>query len=113
MTKKVIMIKAWDLAYAGAKRFGGKASDYISEAMKWSWMMYKKLRDKKGGRIAGVAEWFLKKTFGHPSVVTQINSGALIVIKETKKALYIEAPIVVDDRVISSNKFWAPKSVCI
>lgn len=31
------MIRAWEIAREGASKFGGKASDYITEAMKIAW----------------------------------------------------------------------------
>ncbi len=112
LAKKVLMGNAWNLAYKGVKRFGGKATDYIAEAMKWAWNMYKALKAKKGGKIAGIAPWFIRKTFEHPSMENQIAVSTYNILKETEKAYYIEA---VDHKggIDIVNKFWAPKSVCI
>lgn len=44
MTKREIMVKAWTIAKEGAARFGGKVSEYLSEALKTVWANFK--RDK-------------------------------------------------------------------
>jgi len=106
------MNNAWKIARNGVKRFGGRASDYIAEALKLAWKMYKQIRDKKGGRIAGIAPWFIRKTFGHESMVAQINNSVFIIKKETEKAFYIEA-VAHEGGIDIVNKFWVPKSVCI
>lgn len=113
MAKKLIMQNAWCLARKGVIRFGGKASDYIAEAMRIAWKMYKELRSKKGGSIAGIAPLFLQKAFGHPSMIQQINGDSILKVKkETKKAFLIEA-VAHQGGIDVVNKFWAPKSVCI
>lgn len=38
---KQIMKKAWEIAKAAAERFGGKASQYIAEALRMAWAMVK------------------------------------------------------------------------
>ncbi len=44
MTKKVIMKNAWTIARDGAKKFGGKPVDYISESLKQAWIIAKQLK---------------------------------------------------------------------
>ncbi|WSG96421.1 hypothetical protein U8P76_05780 [Rhizobium johnstonii] len=36
-----IMRKAWQLAKAGADRFGGKAREYLGEAIRQAWALYR------------------------------------------------------------------------
>lgn len=36
-TKSVILKAAWSQAKAAVKKFGGKAADYIAEAMRYAW----------------------------------------------------------------------------
>ncbi|WP_348658943.1 hypothetical protein [Heyndrickxia faecalis] len=112
LSMKVLMNNAWKIARNGVKRFGGKATDYIAEAMKIAWKLYKELRSKKGGRIAAIAPWFIRKTFGHESMVQQIAGSTYSVKKETAKAYLIEA-VAHEGGINIVNEFWAPKSVCI
>lgn len=42
LTKSDVMKFAWELAYDGVKKFGGKASDYIREALKIAWENYRR-----------------------------------------------------------------------
>ena len=45
MTKlKTVMTNAWTIARNAAKRFGGKASQYMPEAMKKAWAQIKRLK---------------------------------------------------------------------
>lgn len=41
MTKANIMRSAWRVAREGQEKFGGKVSEYLSEAMKIAWQDYK------------------------------------------------------------------------
>jgi len=45
MMKKLVMKKAWEIAKNGASRFGGKASEYLSESMKLAWFEVKRTRN--------------------------------------------------------------------
>lgn len=47
MTKASIMINAWGIARNAAKKFGGKAIEYISGALKMAWKMAKGLSEKQ------------------------------------------------------------------
>lgn len=106
------MQNAWRYAKIGAKKYGGKAVEYFAEALKLSWKNYKALLAKKGGKIVAIQDWFLKKEFGHPSAVTQIQQSVYTVKKETAKAYFIEA-YARECGVDIVNEFWVPKSVCI
>ena len=44
--KKEVMTKAWEIAKEAVKKFGGKAIEYIAEAMKMAWA------DAKGGNTS-------------------------------------------------------------
>lgn len=40
------MVKAWEIAKKGQKNFGGKVSEYLSEALKMAWALIKKGANK-------------------------------------------------------------------
>lgn len=42
---KNVMTKAWEIAREGQSKFGGKVSEYLSEAMKIAWSFYKTAGD--------------------------------------------------------------------
>lgn len=44
---KEVMCKAWKIARNAAKKFGGKAIEYIGGALKMAWEMAKKLTEKQ------------------------------------------------------------------
>lgn len=44
---KTIMTNAWKIAREAAKKFGGKASEYISGSLKMAWKMAKGLSEKQ------------------------------------------------------------------
>lgn len=71
MNKKVIMKNAWTIARQGVEKFGGKATDYISEALKQAWAIAKQLqkgnakkqftsKNLKGG-MTSKQDWFITK----------------------------------------------------
>jgi Streptococcus thermophilus bacteriophage Gp111 protein len=115
MKMKVTMANAWEFARRGAKKFGGKVKEYLAEALKLAWALYKAQKERKGGQIAGIAPWFLQKTFNNPSVVHQIQHESIYKIKKaTKKAYLIEAIATFENgKVEVKNEFWAPKSVVV
>lgn len=47
MTKANIMINAWEIAKNAAKKFDGKAIEYIGGALKMAWKMAKGLSEKQ------------------------------------------------------------------
>lgn len=112
MNTKTVMNGAWKIARQAAERHGGKASEYIAESLKMAWAIYKKVLKQKGGKIIGFAQWFLRKEFGHPSVIQQVVESKYIIKKETDKAYLIDA-VAHEGGVEIKNTFWAPKSVCI
>ena len=112
MRNKTIMQSAWNLAHRAAAQHGGKPSEYIAESMRLVWASYKQQLAKKGGDLVGIAEWFLKKNFSHPSMITQIQTSPLKIVRRTAKAYQIEVAIMENGKQLDSFKFWAPKSVC-
>lgn len=38
---KKVMVRAWEIAREGAKKFGGKAIDYLAEALRMAWAEFK------------------------------------------------------------------------
>lgn len=45
--KKIVMSKAWEIARAAVVKFGGKATQYISEALKTAWFEVKNMKPNK------------------------------------------------------------------
>lgn len=43
---KKVMVRAWEVAREGAKKFGGKAIEYIAEALKLAWKEVKAMVEK-------------------------------------------------------------------
>ena len=43
---KKVMVRAWEIAREGAKKFGGKAIEYIAEALKLAWKEVKAMKEK-------------------------------------------------------------------
>lgn len=106
-TKRIIMENAWKLARQGAKKFGGKAVEYIAEAMKAAWAAYKALRAKKGGQIAMILPKFLKENYSEKKA-HEVYNATYTILDQTEDALYISAmnfPI--------EHKIWVPKSAVI
>lgn len=68
MKKSVIMKNAWTIAKQGAEKFGGKAVEYISEALKQAWEIAKRFNQKKNfesknlkGSMTSKQDWFITK----------------------------------------------------
>src|SRR5690554_7300845 len=38
---KKVMVRAWEIAREGAKKFGGKVIDYLAEALRMAWAEFK------------------------------------------------------------------------
>lgn len=59
MTKANIMVNAWKIAKNAAKKFGGKAIEYIAGALKMAWKMAKGLSEKtiKALEDKGFSRW--------------------------------------------------------
>ena len=59
---KKVMVKAWEIAREGQKKFGGKVSEYLSEALKIAWAIVKK-GAKKVSQLPKVVELRAQELF--------------------------------------------------
>lgn len=67
--KKEIMKRAWEIARQGAEKFGGKAIEYIAEALKIAWKEAKQPKEivlKVRHQPSGGKEWVAEITGRHP-----------------------------------------------
>lgn len=80
-----VMTKAWEIARAGQLKFGGKVSEYLSEALRMAWSMEREMEKMKDIQTnVKVNEW---KNYG-------------------KHRLYIEAEIrLVEQKEVRGNVF--------
>ena len=95
-TKSEIMRAAWRMARYGQKKFGGKTTDYIADAMKKAWETAKKM--------VQVPTWFINKKIVSVGLCTNFEKA--IVEKETEKAVLVNICKV-------GENIWVPKSVLI
>ena len=112
LAKQLIMKVAWNLAKNGAKRFGGKAVEYLSESMKTAWKVYKHQKSRFDNDFAGIAPWFIKKELSL-TARTVNHDSQLKIVRKTEKAALIECTIYAMNHknIIDRCQFWAPKSV--
>lgn len=67
--KKEIMKRAWEIAKQGAEKFGGKAIEYIAEALRMAWKEAKQPKEivlKVRHQPSGGKEWVAEITGRHP-----------------------------------------------
>lgn len=67
--KKEIMKRAWEIARQGAEKFGGKAIEYIAEALRMAWKEAKQPKEivlKIRHQPSGGKEWIAEITGRHP-----------------------------------------------
>ena len=58
--KKMVMVRAWQIAKAAVKKFGGKVSEYIAESLRMAWEQAKSCgttKTAKNGDIKVVRAW--------------------------------------------------------
>lgn len=97
---KAIMKRAWEISREAVKNFGGKAMQYMSEALKMAWAEVKK---------ATVKEWFERKIFNENFCT---NFDLFCGIKETEKAVYAMCFVGMSNSGKARKKcMWIPKSV--
>ena len=92
MTMKTLMKNAWTLAKQGAAKFGGKAIDYIAEAMKKAWEIKRQFEGTSKVDSFGSIEikvWFMNKNFTTEEKFVADNSDRHIE-RETAKAVLIK-----------------------
>src|SRR5690625_3129636 len=66
---KNIMVRAWEIAREGQKQFGGKVSEYLSEALKMAWAETKAPKKVEFNTTAGSRKhksWIAEITGTHP-----------------------------------------------
>ena len=67
--KKEIMKRAWEIAKEGQMKFGGRAIEYIAEALKMAWKEAKQPKEivlKIRHQPSGGKEWIAEITGRHP-----------------------------------------------
>ena len=67
---KEVTCKAWEIAKNAAKKFGGKAIEYIGGALKMAWKMAKGLSEKQ---IKAIKVWIDVKTREVEADYTRVN----------------------------------------
>ncbi len=94
MKKSVIMSNAWKIARKGQNQFGGKVTDYLSEALKQAWEIARSFQPKQfdnskklNGMMTGKQDWFITKLMKEldqqgidvidqvPGVIEYLNQG--------------------------------------
>lgn len=66
---KNIMVRAWEIARKGQKQFGGKVSEYLSEALKMAWVEAKAPKTVEFQTTSGSRKhksWIAKIVGTHP-----------------------------------------------
>lgn len=63
---KNIMTRAWEIAKEGAEKLGGKASEYIAEALKMAWAETNKVTITTTSGSKRNKSWVAKITGAHP-----------------------------------------------
>jgi hypothetical protein len=69
MKKKEVMLRAWELAKAGQRRFGGKVVEYLSVALKMAWAEARQPKTVRFGvnhQPSGGREWVAEIVGRHP-----------------------------------------------
>lgn len=94
---KNIMKMAWEIAQKGRMRFGGKVSEYLSEAMKIAWAYHRKIKTERDFAVRlkkfFIAAWKqqeekLTATFGTFEVFYKVmmrDKLGVYVMNETQK----------------------------
>lgn len=106
--KAIIMKTAWALAKQGAAKFGGKAVEYLAEALKMVWDLAKKqkaefyAKQEAAKKAVKIKSWFVNKNF---DLKMFYNPESNEVIKETEKAVLVK----INDEIT----VWVPKSALI
>lgn len=95
---KNLFTRAWEIAKLGQAQFGGSSKEYFAQALKQAWSEKKNIKS-----IIEVPAWIVRKNVGN---VELAQSSALGVIRETEKAVLIEA-----NGKYGTFTFWSPKSV--
>lgn len=63
---KNVMVKAWNIAKKGQRKFGGKVSEYFAEALKMAWALTRKTRITTSAGSRNHKSWVAQITGKHP-----------------------------------------------
>ena len=96
---KQVMIRAWALAKRGQKQFGGKVSEYLSEAMKIAWAIVKNMKEDTQEKVEATLNKF-KQVFFEMYNQNGLNPNINVWCKYGKNRLYI------NDSFIEFNGFY-------
>lgn len=96
---KQVMIRAWALAKRGQKQFGGKVSEYLSEAMKIAWAIVKNMKEDAQEKVEATLNKF-KQVFFEMYNQNGLNPNMNVWCKYGKNRLYI------NDCYIEFNGFY-------
>lgn len=102
---KQVMVKAWEIAKAAVNKFGGKAKEYIAEAMKIAWAQVKTASTIT---IVEVKNWFVNKNFTSEQAYAINDADRFQIVDETEKAYKLRVATAFGN-IVS----WFPKSVCM
>src|SRR5690606_16401903 len=96
---KQVMVRAWALAKRGQKQFGGKVSEYLSEAMKIAWAIVKNMKEDAQEKVEATLNKF-KQVFFEMYNQNGLNPNINVWCKYGKNRLYI------NDCFIEFNGFY-------
>ena len=96
---KQVMVRAWALAKRGQKQFGGKVSEYLSEAMKIAWAIVKNMKEDTQEKVEATLNKF-KQVFFEMYNQNGLNPNINVWCKYGKNRLYI------NDSFIEFNGFY-------
>lgn len=82
---KKVMVRAWEIAREGVKRFGGKVKEYFAEALKLAWKEVKRnaVTEKQRNYLNALIENFDEESFVHNHPCDR--DTAIDVVKYMKK----------------------------
>lgn len=111
--KKQIMTRAWEIARAAVKRFGGKASEYIAGSLRIAWKIAKSCGTNAlgNGDLRVIRAWVAHE-FPHLSglLESQIAKGGATVKKYMDHAEIVIGNIDIEAKLNSKHEtvmnFW-------
>lgn len=95
-----VMKTAWEIAYEGVEKFGGKVKEYFSEALKIAWDLF-----KKEGNEMKVSKW--KVSRGPRFVEVEMSTSGEEIVELTSNGV-----IFTNCERVKHGGGWAVKAVC-
>lgn len=92
ITMKNVMTKAWKIAREGAKKFGGRAIEYISKALRMAWAIVKKEEEEMNKDVVN----------GHE--ITERNYSTNLWEKYGHCRIYTKGHFVYNDEKVNAEK---------